>query len=486
MDQGVQLLEQVKAKLTGCADIIYQPLQVGAYSCLLIYIGSIVSKQTLREAIIKPLLEEGRREQSDQQLAERIVKEEFFPIPSTRMRTADELGDAIVSGYAALYWYGQSEMRVFGLVDYQRRAIPDSTNEMVTVGPQEAFIEDLEVNLSLLRHRIKHTDMKIQEFLLGTYTKSRIFAIHIEGICKPEILKQVIQSLEEMNMDSNFGVSSLGECLVRSSYSPLPQYQFTERPDTAAAALLEGRVVILQDGNPFSLVVPVTFFSLLQSAEDYYQSAASASWIRLVRLLFSVFSLLLPSLYVAITTFHPEIIPTALLITIAAARENIPFTAVVEALIMEITFEGLREAGIRIPKPLGQTVSIIGGIVIGQAAVQAGIVSAPLVIVVSITGIASFIIPHYELGLAFRLLRFPLLLIGGTLGLIGILVSMFLIYMYMVNLRSFGIPYMQPLAPFVWKDIKDTFIRAPWFLMKTRPASYAKDNMKRQGPRWQR
>ena len=207
----------------------------------------------------------------------------------------------------------------------------------------------------------------------------------------------------------------------------------------------------------------------MQSSEDYYQRFHSATFIRLIRLLFAIVAFLLPSAYVAVTTFHPEIIPTNLLITIASARENIPFPALVEALLMEITFEGLREAGIRIPKPLGQTVSIIGGIVVGQAAVQAGIVSAPLVIIVSITGIASFIIPHFELGLAFRLLRFPVLIMGGTLGLFGVVISVYLIYWYMVSLRSFGVPYMQPFAPFVLRDLKDTFIRVPWFRMKKEP-----------------
>lgn len=193
--------------------------------------------------------------------------------------------------------------------------------------------------------------------------------------------------------------------------------------------------------------------------------------------------MILPSLYVAITTFHSQIIPSDLLITIAAARENIPFTALTEALIMELTFEALREAGTRIPKPVGQTVSIIGGIVIGQAAVQAGIVSAPMVIVVSITGIASYIIPHLELGLTFRLLRFVLLILGGTLGLIGVFIAVFMIYGHLAHLRSFGSPYLQPLAPLVFEDWRDTLFRVPSQYMNKRSSSFTDStNKRRQKP----
>jgi spore germination protein KA len=243
---------------------------------------------------------------------------------------------------------------------------------------------------------------------------------------------------------------------------------------------MEGRIGIIQDGTPTAMIAPTSFFTMLQSSEDYYQSFYAASWIRIVRFLFSIISMILPSLYVAITTFHPQIIPPNLLITIASARENIPFSALTEALIMELTFEALREAGTRIPKPVGQTVSIIGGIVIGQAAVQAGIVSAPMVIVVSITGIATYIIPHYELGLTFRLLRFPLLIMGGTMGLLGVYITAFLIYGHVANLRPLGSPYLQPVAPLVIQDWKDTLARFPSNLLKKRSSLYTDRNKRRQ------
>lgn len=474
------ILIQVQSRLIGVADMIYQPLQIGPLRCTLLYIQSIVDTQIMREAIVKPLLEEAARSEVGPDFITQVVSGTFFSLESEHRTSAETLVDDIVTGNAALYIEGMSGMIIFSIQNYQKRSVPESTNEVVVVGPQEAFIEDINVNMSLLRHKIKHPDFKMIKFTIGKYTKTEVFVIYIQGLCKPEILENVLTSLGEIDMDSSLGVSYLSEFLEDHPLSPFPQYQYTERPDTVAAALVEGRIGVMQDGTPFSLLIPVTFFSLMQSSEDYYQRFHSASFIRIIRLLFAVIAFLLPSVYVAVTTFHPEIIPTNLLITIASARENIPFPALIEAFIMEITFEGLREAGIRIPKPLGQTVSIIGGIVIGQAAVQAGIVSAPLVIVVSITGIAAFIIPHFELGLAFRLLRFPVLLMGGTLGLFGVVISIYLLYWYMVSMRSFGVPYMQPFAPLVLRDFKDTFIRVPWFLMKKRTKAYATDNERRQ------
>jgi spore germination protein KA len=276
------------------------------------------------------------------------------------------------------------------------------------------------------------------------------------------------------------GVSYIAEWMNNQPLSPFPTLQYTERPDTLVASLLEGRIGIMVDGTPQSLVAPVTFFSQMQSPEDYFQNYISATWIRWIRYFFAIASFLVPSFYLAITNFHPEMIPSTLLVTISAARENVPFPALVEVLIMELTFEALREAGIRIPRPLGQTVSIIGAIVIGQATVQAGIVSAPTVIVVSITGIASFVIPHFELGLAFRLLRFPLLLLGGSFGIFGIILGLFVMFWHLTTLRSFGVPYMHPVAPLVFKDWKDVFIRTRWSLMNRRPDAYGNRRKIRQ------
>ena len=201
--------------------------------------------------------------------------------------------DDIVSGKAALYLEGLSGMLSFSIQDYQKRSVPESTNEVVIVGPQEAFIEDINVNMSLLRHKIKHPDFKLVKFTIGKYTKTEVYVLYIEGLCKPDILENVLSSLGEIDMDSSLGVSYLSE-FWKSIPSPFPQYQYTERPDTVAAALVEGRIGVMQDGTPFSLLLPVTFFSLMQSSEDYYQRFHSASFIRIIRLLFSIIAFCCP------------------------------------------------------------------------------------------------------------------------------------------------------------------------------------------------
>lgn len=291
---------------------------------------------------------------------------------------------------------------------------------------------------------------------------------------------QLITELGNIEIDGVLGSSYVEEFLDHSRFSPFPQVQYTERPDVVSAALLEGRVAIIVDGTPMVLLAPVTLWMLLQSAEDYYQRYIAGTWIRWIRYLFVFISLLLPSVYVAITTFHPEMIPPKLLMTIAASREIVPFPALIEAFIMEISFEALREAAVRIPKSIGQAVSIIGALIIGTAAVQAGIVSAAMVIIVSFTGIASFIIPHFDLGLSIRLLRFPIMIFAGLFGLFGIICGLLLIYIHLINLRSFGMPYLAPMTPLIIGDLKDTYVRAPWWYLRKRPSTAGKNKI-RQG-----
>jgi spore germination protein KA len=259
------------------------------------------------------------------------------------------------------------------------------------------------------------------------------------------------------------------EFIEDSPYSPFPQVQNTERPDVVAANLLEGKIAIMVDGTPIVLIVPMTFWAAMQSAEDYYERFLIGTFIRWIRFVFFLIALLLPAIYVAISTFQPEMIPTNLLLSIAGAREASPFPALVEALMMEITFEVLREAGVRLPKQVGSATSIVGALVIGQASVQAGIVSAPMVIVVSITGIANFAIPRFNLAASIRLVRFPMIILAGTLGLFGIGIGLLGLLIHLSSLRSLGIPYLSPVSPLSVRGLKDVLIRAPHWAMKLRP-----------------
>jgi len=261
-----------------------------------------------------------------------------------------------------------------------------------------------------------------------------------------------------------------------------PQIVHTERPDRVAAGLLQGRVAILTDGTPFVLLVPGEFVTFLTSPEDYYERYMLGTFIRWVRMAAFIISLVLPSLYIAITTFHSEMIPTRLLISITSYRQGLPFPTLAEALAMEFTFEILREAGVRLPRSIGQAVSIVGALVIGQSAVQAGIVSPLMVIIVAFTGIASFSFPSYNLGITIRLLRFPLMLLAGLLGLFGVMFGIIMITIHMASIRSLGVPYLASVAPVHLSDLKDVLVRAPWWAMDERPAEVSKINRRRQAP----
>ncbi|MDI4650177.1 spore germination protein [Cohnella hashimotonis] len=462
-------------------DLVCQPVSAGGIACTLVYFETIVDKTTLFAHLIRPLREQTSLQAND--LLDGLLNGAIASIQATRCKDVDQAVSAMLEGQAALLINaGRDGVCLFPVTQYNDRAVTESQHETVIVGPQEAFVENVRTNLALVRHKLKHPDFKVEKYTFGRFTKTETYLVYIEGLCNVDVLNEVKKKLAATDVSSVLGASYIAERMQDMRLSPFPTVQYSERPDTLAAALMEGRIGMMIDGTPQSLIVPVTFFSLMQSAEDYYQNFMASTWIRWIRLFFVAMSFLVPSVYVAVTTFHPEIVPANLLQTITAARENIPFPALAEVLIMELIFEGLREAGIRIPRPLGQTVSIIGAIVIGQATVQAGIVSAPTVIVVSITGIASFVIPHFELGLAFRLLRFPLLLLGGLLGMAGLVTGLFILFWHLVSLSSFGVPYMHPVSPLSLRDWKDTFIRINWTRMNPRPEVYRKADAAERQP----
>lgn len=314
---------------------------------------------------------------------------------------------------------------------------------------------------------------------VGKLSKTELVIAYLDGIAEDTTVEEVRNRLNRISIDAIEESGYIVEFIEDNPYSVFPQVLQTERPDRVVANLLEGRVCILVDNTPFVLIVPITFYQLMNSTEDYYERYILASAIRCLRYLFLAIALLFPSIYIAVVSFHQELLPTTLLFSVAAAKESVPFPVIVAAFLMEISFEALREAGLRLPRPIGGTVSIVGALVIGQATVQAGIVGAPLVIVVSITGIASFMFPSYSLTGAIRLLRFPMMILAAVLGLYGILLGILFILIHMVRLRSFGVPYLSPIAPFNFNQLKDVFIRAPWWAMIERPGDTVKKNPSR-------
>lgn len=480
--------DTLKDVFKDCSDMIYRSIEVTpGVMALLVYVEGIVFSEELQLHMIQPIIQ-GLVRLKSEGVQGKAGAPQLEPMENTRVSlsqvdSASMWGDVIegiLNSSAAIFVDGYNEVHLFNVKGGIRRAVSEPETESVIRGPREGFTEMLRINTALLRFRVKTPALKMESLVLGTETKTDIVLSYIEGLADPKIIRDVRKRLKDIEIDGILESGYIEELIEDHPYSPFPQLQYTERPDTAAASLLEGKFAILTDGTPFVLIAPCTFFQLMQASEDYYERFFITNFIRWIRYLFLFIALFLPALYIATTTYHQDMLPSTLVLSIAAARESIPFPALVEALIMEISFEALREAGIRLPKTVGQAVSILGALVIGQAAVEAGIVSAPMVIIVSMTGIASFTIPRFNLAITVRLLRFPLMLLAGVLGLFGIVLGLTWILVHVTQLTSFGIPYMSGVSPYHGSDNKDIFVRAPWWKMKKRPSWSSKKDPVRE------
>lgn len=360
------------------------------------------------------------------------------------------------------------------------RAIEEPMTQSVVRGPREGFTESIHTNVALIRKRVKTTSLWLETLTIGEVTQTEIGLMYIKGIVNEKIVEEVKERLGRIQIDGIFESGNIEELIQDETITPFPTLYNSERPDVIAAGLLEGRIAILVDGTPFVLMAPALFVQFYQSAEDYYQRAEFASLIRILRYICFFISLMAPSLYIAVTTFHQELLPSSLLFSLAAQREGNPFPAFVEALLMEVTFEILREAGVRLPKTVGQAVSIVGALVIGQAAVEAGLVSPAMVIVVAITAIANFVIPSFNMGISIRIIRFVLMVFAATFGLFGITVGLIGLVQHLCSLRSFGVPYMSPMSPFNLSDQKDTILRLPQWGLFSRPRFISQRNTIRE------
>ncbi|GIM47133.1 spore germination protein [Collibacillus ludicampi] len=468
-------LLQTKQKLVdyfrNCSDIVFRDFEIfNGKKALAVFIDGLVDTKHFEEAVIKPLMLGNTSEiRADSVSSTGWIEQFVIATQTKRVRIIQEFINHVLKGDVGILIDGETEAIITSIKGWQHRSIEEPASETVVRGPREGFVENLRTNTALLRRKIRSPNFKLESLTLGKVTQTKVVIAYIEGIVTPYVVDEVRKRLQRIVIDGILESGYIEELIEDHPYSPFPQVLHTERPDVVVAHLLEGRVGILVNGTPFVLIVPMTFWAAMQVSEDHYDRFMIATALRWLRILFMVMALLFPSLYVAITTFHQEMLPTNLLLSVAAAREASPFPAFVEALIMEVTFEALREAGVRLPRQVGQAVSIVGALVIGQAAVQAGIVSAPMVIVVSITGIASFTIAHFNLAIAIRMLRFPMIFLAGTLGLYGVVIGTLAIMIHLVQLRSLGIPYFDPLAPLSIGGLKDTLVRVPRWMMQLRP-----------------
>ena len=464
-------IAQSERYLRDCADIKKKEIQIGKHHDVKGYllfievtVGSSFSElgRTLKSMMDKEKYEVIR---SFDENALGIADATFF-------ETIEEAVNGLFTGDAVLFVEGCEKAVKIPDKGYPAMGVGEADSEKVIRGSNEGFSDAVKQNAALIRKRIRSPYVKVKECNAGVRSHTKVYLMYMEGIVYPNLIEEVEKRLDSFVIDGVLDSGVIEQLTEEKWYSPFPQFQTTERPDRAAMAILEGRVIVMSDNSPVALILPTDYNSFIKTSDDYYNRWEIASFGRILRYLASFFAMTLPGFYLAVVNFHTQILPTTLLLSFAEARQGVPFPAVVEVLIMEISFELLREAGVRLPGAMGNTIGIVGGLIIGQAAVEANLVSPIVVIVVSFTALCSFAIPNEEFATAFRILKFGFILLCAWLGYFGLLFGLIGVLIHLAHLKSFGIPY---LMPFVgadlndYEDERDFLWRYPMHKLRKRP-----------------
>lgn len=457
-------------------DVKLREFQAGGRKFMLLFIDGLVSLEILNKFVVAPIQDQGKNPIPADM--DQIMRTLIHVCDTALVKDRETALEVILYGDGILLAEGCAAGAMVAAKGFERRGIEQPENETVVRGPKESFTENLRTNTSLIRRKIRSGHLTYEDFQKGRQTKTPICMVYMKNLASPTLLAEVRRRISEINIDMVLETGYVEQLIEDNPLSIFPTLGYTEKPDVAAAKLLEGRVLILVDGTPFALTAPYIMLEAFQNPEDYYEKPFYGSFIRLFRMFAFLISIFAPALFVALTTFHQELIPTSLLFTMAAAREGIPFTAFTETVVMLITFEILREAGLRLPRAVGQTISIVGALVMGDAAVAAGLVGAPLVITVAFTAVCAFVVP--VMNNQQTVLRWLFLLLAGLMGGLGIALGGILLFVHLVSTRSFGFPYLSPFAPFRKKDLKDSVLRAPLWLMRRRPVGMTPSNVIRE------
>lgn len=471
LEENIRNYEEL---FSDCADIKKRRIRVGQHlkgECFIAYIEVAVSGTDWKESAVGKLLTT-LRELPEEELTSYVSGNVWDISDSQPFGTIEDAAQGMLTGDAVFFLNGYDKALKIPDKGYPGRGVYEAESEKVIRGSNEGFSESIKLNTALIRKRLRSPHVKVKESFAGRRTHTNVDLVYMKDLIYPGMLEEIEKRLQEFEIDGTLDSGIIEQLTEKRTYSPFPQFQTTQRPDRAAMAILEGRIVLLSDNSPVALILPATYNSFIQTSDDYYNRWEIASFTRILRYVASFLAMTFPGLYLAVTNFHTQILPTDLLLSLAAARQGVPFPAVIEILIMELAFELLREAGVRLPGANGNTIGIVGGLIIGQAAVDANIVSPIVVIVVALTALCSFAVPNEEFATALRILKFAFILICGYLGFFGFLVGIMTVLIHLSHLESFGIPY---LAPFVgadlngYQDERDTFFRLPIMFLKKRP-----------------
>lgn len=445
-----------------------------------VFIKNLSDTNKILENILRPIMsidisysiEEMKR-------VEFILNKVLLTYDNNKLSNIGECISNILDGHTVLFIEGCSEAISIDTSNRKERDITEPEAGKVTRGPREGFTEFIGTNITLIQQIIHNPSLKLKYLTLGVETKTQLCIVYMENIASPKILEELVRRLENIELDGIIDSNYIEEYITDAPMSIFPTTGFTDRPDIACAKLLEGRIVLLCNGSPEVITLPYLFVENFQSNEDYYKNFIIASFYRILRYISFIITTCAPAVYLSIATYHQELIPNNLLLSIMAARNSVPFPTIVELILMLFIFEMLIEASRRLPANVGPTVSIVGGLILGEAAVSARLVSAPIIIITAMAGTTSFLLPFT--GGPVILIRILCLAFSCILGLYGFIFSLIILIIYMLSLRSFGVPYTLGLTTFSRYDIQDTLLTVPWWYMKYRPRIIASKNFIRQG-----
>lgn len=475
MDENVHRFKEI-LNLPVNSDAIFKDYTVGEIRMCIIYIEGMADDKKIGEFVLHAL--KGARELSERNIDVRSaegISSRLVEIAQTRPVTqTNEAIQMILAGMTCMLIDGSEEALIMETRNYPHRSVDKPTNEAVVIGPQEAFNEHLRTNISLIRRYVQSHELVSERIIVGKRVPTQVNMLYLNGVASESCIKEMKRRLMCIQSDSVLGCGELQQLIEDRPLVLLPQMLQTERPDRAASCILDGQVALLVENSPYALIAPVTFFHLIHSSDDSFLRWQYGSALRLVRMLGLIVSLILPSLYIAMSLHHTHLIPMALLTSIAESRSNVPFPIIVEVLFMEFSFYLLNEAGLRTPTQIGSAFGVVGALILGQAAVSASIISPILIIIIAITGLGNYVIPNYGFGVGLIIYRLILIVLSGAMGLYGLTIGLFLIITHLCSVKSFGIDYFAPISPRRPHN-PDIILRLPVWLQK-KAMFFAKQN----------
>lgn len=473
-------IENIRNLLGEQDELVVRNLLIGKNNCIeaaVIYLNGLINKDVIDRDILNPLMLHVKEDFTGKKDIEDYIQKRYIAASDSCIeKDINSVINSIKRGKTVLIIENCCNFILINTAGGNYRAISEPENDISLRGPREGFVENLETNISILRRRIKDRNLTTEKFTLGRRSQTDLVIMYIDDVADQAFLKRMKDKISKIDIDFIPANSIIEQCIEEHPYSVLPQTSGSERPDVIEAALMEGKIAFLLDGTPYVTTYPSIFIEFFQTPEDYYGRTLQAWFIRFVRFIAVFIVISVPGIYITLIKFNPELIPVEYIKSLIEARQGIVLTPFMSLLVMQLTIEFLREGGLRLPGKIGQTISVVGGIIIGDAAIQSKVISSPTLLVAGITTVASFVISNYQMSIGIRALTYPMLILSNWLGVLGIVIGWFSILAYLCCLENFGVPYMV----FYKSDMKDTFIRSPICKMNRRPKAIPNNDSTRQ------